>query len=68
MTMPLRCYTSSTLQRIEWVLLPYISGVGFHHKQVFHLNINNLELHVEEFQEPVTCLAIRESGQGVGAW
>jgi hypothetical protein len=36
--------------------------------QVFHLNTHNLELSVEQFQEPVTCLALRTNGQGVRFW
>jgi sugar lactone lactonase YvrE len=33
--------------------------------QVFHVNIDTHELAVEQFEEPVTCLALRQNGAGV---
>jgi len=33
--------------------------------QVFHLNTHNLELAIEQFNEPVSCLALRRNGPGV---
>jgi sugar lactone lactonase YvrE len=33
---------------------------------VYHLNTDNLELAFEKFPEPVSCLALRRNGQGVG--
>ena len=33
--------------------------------QVFHVNIDTLELAVEQFEEPISCLALRQNGAGV---
>lgn len=37
----------------------------FHLVQVFHVNIWSLDLSIEQFEEPVSCLALRRQGAGV---
>ncbi|KAF8807485.1 regucalcin [Phlegmacium glaucopus] len=39
--------------------------VDISQKKVFHVNISNLVLSIEQFEEPVSCLALRRQGAGL---
>lgn len=39
--------------------------VDISENKVFHVNIDTLELAVEQFEEPISCLALRQNGAGV---